>query len=100
MGNNLNGNPKWVDTAATVWSNQPTRVKEILWVDDAADIVDNDDLVLTIDGVVITTKVQVPPGTLTEPGNGLTYFCSRPDAVVNTFTVTTIDHGALIIWVD
>ena len=36
MGNNLVTNPMTVDTAATLWSNAPRRVRLIQWIDDAA----------------------------------------------------------------
>jgi len=107
MANNTSGNPIWADTPATLWTGEPRRVKEILWVDDAADIADNDDLVFSCNGTTITTKVQVatttggtPVENLTPNAPGLVFFRSTPNSVINEFVLTTIDHGALIIWID
>jgi len=59
MANNLVTNPMTVDTAATLWSNSVKYVRQVQWLDDGADIADDDDLVLVINGATITGKVQL-----------------------------------------
>ena len=59
MANNLVTNPMTVDTAATLWSNSVKYVKQVQWLDDGADIADDDDIVLVINGATITGKSPV-----------------------------------------
>jgi len=59
MANNLVTNPMTVDTAATLWSNSVKYVRQVQWMDDGADIADDDDIVLVINGATITGKIQL-----------------------------------------
>jgi len=56
MANNLTGNPITFDTAATYAVS--SKIKEIMWVNDSADIVDGDDLSIVINGATITVKAD------------------------------------------
>jgi|TARA_R100001530_G_scaffold76552_1_gene53750 hypothetical protein len=56
MANSLTGNPLTFDTAAA--HAKQIKIKEILWVNDAADIIDGDDLSIVINGATITVKVD------------------------------------------
>ena len=100
MGNDLNGNPMYVDTAAALWTaGYPKSVRLIQWIDDAADIVDDDDLALAINGITFTGKIQLTANTL----NNICVWQLgpfNPGMPVQSFTVTTIDHGILYIWFD
>lgn len=99
MGNNLVTNPMTVDTAATLWSNAPRRVRLIQWIDDAADIADDDDLVISLNGATITGKIALTANTI----NNLCVWEFGPfdnGILVDTFIVTTIDHGILVIVVE
>ena len=58
MANDLVTNPMTVDTAATLWSNSVKYVRQVQWMDDGADIAD-DDSVLVINGATITGKSPV-----------------------------------------
>ena len=103
MANILTSNPYVIDTAATIWptaTNKGTnRVRLIQWIDDNADIADDDDLVLTINGVAVTAKVQLTNNTANTP---TIYEIGpfNPGIPVTSFEVTTIDHGILVVWVD
>jgi hypothetical protein len=99
MANNLVTNPMTVDTAATLWSNTPRRVRLIQWIDDAADIVDDDDLLIVINGATITGKIALTANTV----NNLCVWefgPFNPGILVDTFIVTTLDHGLLVIVVE
>jgi len=97
MANALTGNPMTVDTAATLWSTgAPKYVQLIQWIDDAADMTDDDDLLMVINGVTVTAKIQITNNT----ANNVVFWemsFSQPVAI-HKFVVTTIDHGLLVIW--
>lgn len=97
MANSIATNPKTFDTAgATSVIGSPFRCQLIQWIDDAADIADDDDLVIVINGVTITGKIAL---TANEVGNLAVYEAQFPLGLsINTFSVTTIDHGTLILW--
>ena len=109
-GNVLTGNPMTVDTAATLWSTgAPKYVQLIQWIDDAADIADNDDLLLVINGVTITAKIQIATTGGVSPvenvspnvGNVCVWEMSFSKSIpISKFVVTTIDHGLLVIWLE
>lgn len=96
MANDLTGNPMWIDTAATIWASGNRRIRMIQWVDDANDIADADDLVISINGVTLTFKIQITDNT----ANNLSFWTFGPFDVgipAHSFVVTTIDHGALLV---
>ena len=109
MGNTLTKNPIYVDTAATAWSGTKW-VRLIQWIDDAADIADDDDLSITINGLTMAMKIQIPTTTGATPVEDLTPGPSglcvwqvgpfNPGMPMTGLIVNTIDHGALHIWVD
>lgn len=95
MANALTGNPIRIESAAAIWTKNKY-VQLIQWIDSAADITDDDDIVLAINGVVITGKIQVTNNTM----NNLVAWEMRfdPPMRIESFTVTTIDGGNLIVW--
>jgi len=96
MANSLTGNPIYVDAAANSAITTPKRIQLIQWVDDAADIADDDDLVFVVNGLTITQKVQITDNTA---NNTVFYQAHFPlGFLMSSFSVTTIDHGALILW--
>ncbi len=99
MANNLVTNPMTVDTAATLWSGTIKNVRYIQWIDDAADIADDDDLLIVINGATITGKIALTANTV----NNLCVWEFGPfdrGIPVDSFIVTTIDHGLLVIVVE
>ena len=54
MAKKLVTNPMTVDTAGTLWSNSVKCLRQVQWLDDGADIADDDDIVLVINGATIT----------------------------------------------
>jgi hypothetical protein len=100
MTNALTTNPIMIDTAgANLAIPKPMLVKCIQWVDDNADIADNDDLLLVINGATVTLKPQL---NLSNPVKGVAYevnFGGKP-FLINRLTVTTIDSGQLLFWLE
>jgi hypothetical protein len=98
MANLLTSNPLRVDSAATIFST-PKKVSLIQWIDDNADIADDDDLLITINDVVITAKIQLTANTI---GDVAVWTMGPfPKGLwVSNFVVTTIDHGALLIFIE
>jgi len=103
MGNNLNSNPLFFDTTsnAAAWVAKfkaPVRVRLIQWVDDNGDIVDDSTLVLTINSVTLTAKIQlaanIGPAVVWQIGT------FNPGVVVSEFVVTTMATGHLHVWID
>jgi hypothetical protein len=98
MTNALTQNPIMIDTAGdTSMIQTPMQIRCIQWVDDAADIADNSDLVFVIDQATVTLKPQL---NLSNPSRGvafeMNFGCSARHC--NYFRVTTIDAGQLLIW--
>jgi hypothetical protein len=102
-GNQLTRSPYVVDTAATIWdASLPTSttggkyIKLIQWVDNASDIANEDDIILTIDGQVITGKIALTADTV----NNLVVWEMKfaPHVFIQKFVVSTIDKGELVIW--
>lgn len=98
MANSIAGNPKTFDTAgATSVISSPFRCQLIQWVDDNADMADNDDLVFVINGTTVTLKYQ----KTTDVGSaGVVYYeAAFPLGLsIGSFSITTIDKGLLILW--
>ena len=100
MANQTAGNPYVIDTAATLWTKTPTRVRLIQWVDDNGDIVDDSTLVLTLNGVALTTKLQL---ALNVSNYGVVVWQMgpfSPGIVISEFAVTTMATGNLHVWID
>jgi len=95
MANALTGNPITIDTAATAWSANKY-VQLIQWIDDNADIADDDDILLVINGVTVTGKIQLGANTV----NNLVVWemAFNPPMRIESFVVTTLDHGLLVVW--
>ena len=96
MANLLTSNPMRVDTAATIIT-VPTRVLLIQWIDEAADIADDDDLNITINQTAIAAKIALTANAI---GNIAVWTIGpfNPGLMVNNLVVTTIDNGALLIF--
>ena len=98
MANVTNSNPLMIDTAATLWTKTPTSVRLIQWVDDNGDIVDDSTLVLTINGVTLTTKLQLAANV---SNYGVVVWQMgpfSPGIVIDSFVVTTMGTGNLHVW--
>lgn len=102
MANNLTSNPLFVDTAAALWTapGSTKRVKQIQWVDDAADIVDDSTLGLIINGVTITLQAQKTTDVGWQPTVAWEVGPFNPGIAVSDFEVSDMDEGNLIIWLD
>jgi hypothetical protein len=97
VANVLTSNPKSID-AASGSDLTDQWIQQIQWIDDAADIADDDDLNLTINGVTIAAKIQLTANTV----NNVAVWTMGPfphPILANTFVVNTIDHGVLLVWV-
>ncbi len=100
MTNALTQNPIMIDTAgAALAIPSPCLIKCIQWVDDNADIADNDDLLFVINGATVTLKPQL---NLSNPVHGVAYEVNFGGKPYNcqSLTVTTIDNGQLLIWLE
>lgn len=95
MANQVSGNPIVLDTNSTQLTGRHY-VMLIQWVDNAADIADDDDLVFVVNGQTVTVKLAM---TANELNNAVVYEAafSRP-LIVDSFSLTTIDHGELLLW--
>jgi len=95
MANALTGNPIRIESAAAIWTTMKY-VQLIQWIDNAADLTDDDDIVLAINGVVVTGKIALAANTI----NNLVVWemAFNPPMRVEKFTVTTLDSGNLIVW--
>lgn len=98
MANSTDSNPIRMEAAGTAWSGKTKRVMLIQWVDNAGDIVDDSTIVLTINGVALTTKLQLEE-TISNYGVVVWEIGPfNPGVPVDSFVVTTMATGELHIW--
>lgn len=97
MANQSSNNPIVLDTGSTTITGR-MHVKQIQWIDDNADIADDADLSFKVNGQTISVKVQL---TADAVGNGVIYEAGpfSPELIVDSFELTTIDAGILVLWV-
>ena len=98
MANQTTSNPIRMEAAGTVWSKTPKGVVLIQWVDDNGDLVHDSTLVLTLNGVALTFKIQPVNDQL---GFGAVAWQAGPfpqPVVISDFVVTTMATGHLHIW--
>jgi hypothetical protein len=100
LSNSIINNPRMIETPTDSRMEGPLFIKLIQWVDNRADIVDGDDLEFTMDGATVKVKAQL---NLTNPVNGVAYedrFGGNTYKVSDNMSVTTIDSGQLLIWLE
>lgn len=99
-GNELTGNPITIDSGATIWDGTTGTkyVNLIQWIDDNADIANADVLLIVVNGVTITAKIQLTANTVNNVAVWEMRF-AKPQKI-DKLVVTTIDHGLLVIWLD
>ena len=100
MTNALNSNPMYVDSAATIWSGVPKSVKLIQWVDvKGAELLHDDELTMTINGTPISLEFH---GLNDNIHIVLAWQAGpfTPPLSVDTFVVTTIEGGAVLIFLE
>jgi hypothetical protein len=98
MADAIYGNPIRMEAAGTAWSGKTKRVRLIQWVDNAGDIVDDSTIVLTINGVTLTTKLQLAANISNYGVVVWQIGPFNPGVPVDNFVVTTMGTGELHIW--
>ena len=98
MTNALYSNPLYVDSAATVWTGSDKSVRLIQWVDvKGAELLHDDELTFTINGTAISLEFHGLNDVITNV-NIWQAGPFDPPLTVNNFVVTTIEGGAVLIW--
>lgn len=100
MASQTDSNPIRMEAAGTAWTGKVKKVRLVQWVDDNADLVDNSTLVLNINGVALTTVMQLHVDDVSWKGAvawELGPF--NPGVPISDFIVTTMATGHLHIWV-
>ena len=97
MANNLTSNPIYIDTASgsTVTDK---KIQCIQWFNEAADLADGEDLAFTINGIAIAMKYNLGSDVGQQD---IIVWQAGPFAspiYVREFVVTTIDDGAVLLW--
>jgi len=108
MANTLTGNPIHADSAGTLWTSQkgdsaysyPKKVRLIQWIDDNGDLVHDSTLVLTINGVALTAKIQPVNDQLGFGAVAWQIGPFNPGIPIHTFIVTTMGTGHLHVWIE
>ena len=98
MANAGTGNIMVLDTVGVIWSNSTKFVREIQWVDDNGDVVDDATLVLALNGVTITVKYQMAANV----SNAIIYQLGpfNPSIPIDSLGLTTMATGNLIVILD
>ena len=99
MTNQVTRSPYIIDTNGTTLFSASTGTKYIQliqWLDDNADIANDDTIVLVINGNTITGKVQLEA----DKANNLVVWEMKfsPYTKVDSFVVTSMGHGVLVVW--
>jgi len=99
MANAGTGNIRVLDTVGIIWANSTKFVREIQWVDDNGDIVDDSTLVLELNGVSITVKYQMAANVNPTP---VLYQLGpfNPSIPIDSLGLTTMATGNLIVILD
>jgi hypothetical protein len=99
MADNVNTNPILITEAGTVWAGKQKRLILAQWIDDNEDIADSSTLVLTINGVVLTTIVQLDADDVSFKGAVVWQIGPFSRGIpLDSFVVTTMAEGHLHIW--
>ncbi len=93
-------NPMRIEAAGTIWSDKPTTVRLIQWVDNAGDIIDDSTIVLTLNGCALTTKLQLAANVSNYGVVVWQIGPFNPGVCISDFVVTTMGTGELHIWID
>ncbi len=99
MANSIAGNPKIFDTTgATSAITGPFKFRLIQWVDDNADVADNANLILTINGETVEATIQ---RAVTPDAAAVLWEIGPFDSgmQIDTFELTTMTAGHLHMWV-
>jgi len=97
------GNPIHADAAGTLWdadSSRPKSVRLVQWVDDNGELVHDSTLVLTINGITLTAKIQVLNDNVHFGAVAWEIGPFNPGIVVTSFVITTMGTGHLHVWVN
>ncbi len=100
MANQTTGNPVVFDTTTGATISGISHVRLIQWVDDNADIADNANLIMSINGATLEATLQrgaTPDG----PGAVLWEIGPfNPGVPCTDITVSTLSAGHVVIWRD
>ena len=100
MASQTTSNPIRMEAAGTAWSKTPKFVRLIQWVDDNGDLVHDSTLVLTLNGVALTAKIQPVNDQLGFGAVAWQIGPFNPGVCISDFVVTTMGTGHLHIWID
>ena len=100
MANLKTSNPMVFDTTgATSAITTPIFIRLIQWIDDAADIADDDVLSINVNGATLLHKVQLAANDV---GNTCIWQAGpfNPGVPCSYFYLTTMGHGLLHVWIE
>lgn len=102
MGNTLTSNPIHAEGTGTLWDSStstPKSLRLVQWVDDNGDIIDDSTLVLTINGVALTAKLQLAADISNYGVVVWQIGPFNPGISVTSFIITTMATGHLHVWI-
>jgi len=97
MANVTTSRVKTFDTASGSAQTGIFRIREMQWIDDAGDVIDGDDLSITIDGTTIAIKANIGSDVGRQDNKIWGLGPYNPGLAVNGYTVNTIDHGVVVV---
>jgi len=95
-------NPIHADAAGTLWDDSTgvgKSLRLVQWIDDNGDIVHDSTLVLTINGITLTAKIQPLNDNLHFGAVAWQIGPFNPGISVTSFVITTMATGHLHVWV-
>ena len=98
MADNFRSNPMLITEAGTAWTGETRKIVLVQWVDDAGDLVHDSTAVLTINGQLLTVKIQPVADSLGFGAVAWQIGPFSPGIPVNSFVITTLGTGNLHIW--
>ena len=99
MANQTAANPKVFDSAGTITGLFGLRLLQ--WIDLNEDIVDGDSLIFSLNGVTLEAEIQKHTTAGSADGGAVVWQIGpfNPGMSCHDFSLTTIDSGAVHVWV-
>ena len=102
MGNVMYSNPKVLDTVGSPSELKDFSLRLLQWVDDNADIADNSNLIMTLNGVALEATLQMDAGAAGFGPNAVVWQIGpfSPGIHITSFRLDTLSAGQVHVWVN
>ena len=102
MANIMFSNPKLLDTTGATSEIKYFSLRLLQWVDYNADIADNSNLIMTINGIALEATVQMDAGAGGFDPNAVVWQIGpfSPGIHITSFRLDTLSAGQVHVWIN